>query len=528
MFDKSIFLATLLFLLIIPLTSSADWITKGTYSEKAGIDSLERLLVINDTQDNTYFGYGIIPLGDINDDGKDDIILARTHFTPLIKDSSFLYYGGNPPDGNPDAAFDNFTPFTFNIGDINGDGYDDLAREDYPAKIYLFYGGPLLDNIPDFTFTGVEAPYIPKAADIDDDGVLDLVLTEHPAGGNVYIYKMGATISDIPEYTIPALDPYYGCQVAILDFNGDGYADIAAAYMNTVDDIYKVLLYWGGPDFDTTPDFEIPGNADLFGNLTRPAGDFNGDGYDDLIIMGLANARFGVFFGGPDYDDQLDIPLNYRGSTSYFVPSTVDIAGDVNNDGYNDIIVGYMLDGLTGWFYLHLGGPDVDSIADVVLSDFDFLPESVNGYGKCLAGIGDFNGDGLDDFAVRSQTDVQVHWQSMVHIFSGWDNSTVDVPYDYEPTVPNAFKLNQNYPNPFNPTTTISFEIPNKTHAVLSIHNILGQQVARLIDKDLAAGSYNVKWNGTDGSNKPLASGVYLYRLTTDKAVYSKKMILMK
>ncbi len=524
---KSLFVFIIVFL--IPLCAYADWITKGTYSEKAGIDSLERLLVINDTQDNTYLGYGIIPLGDINDDGKDDIILCRTDFSVLTKDSSFLYYGGNPPEGNSDGAFENFTQLTFNIGDINGDGYDDLAESDgYTAEVSIYYGGPLLDDTPDFTFAGVWTSFIPKAADIDNDGVLDLVLTENLNGGNVYIYKLGPNIDDISEYTIIPIDPSYGRRAALLDFNGDGYADIACAHMNSRDDIFSVLLYWGGPDFDTTPDFEIPGNADLFGNLTRPAGDFNGDGYDDLIIMGLANARFGVYFGGPYYDAQLDVPLNYRGSTSYFVPTTVDIAGDVNNDSYNDIIVGYMLDGLTGWFYLHLGGPDVDSIADVVLSDFDFLPESVNGYGECLAGIGDFNGDGLDDFAARSQTDVQVLWQSMVHIFSGWDNTPVDVPYDYEPTMPSSFKLSQNYPNPFNPTTNISFDISYRSHVALTIHNILGQEVARLIDKELAAGSYNVRWNGTDNYGAPLGSGVYLYRLEADDAVYSKKMILMK
>ncbi len=516
-----------LFILIIPLISSADWVTQGVYSEKAGIDSLERLLVIHDYRDSTFLGDGIIPLGDINGDNYSDILICRgRRGYSWADDSCFLYYGGNPPDEIPDRIFGNFTKLTYNIGDINGDGYDDLARSDgLVQEIYIYYGGPDMDDIPDFTFTGVWA-YVGKPGDIDDDGVLDLVLTQDVNGGDVYIYKLGSDMDDIPDYIISNQTTGFGHRAVLIDYNGDGYKDLAvSSYYNH--DSYGIQFYWGGPDFDSNQNFEIPGSGSAFGEFLMPVGDFNGDGYEDLYIGGNSPQPYGIFLGGPDYDGELDIVTNKSRYGGYFVQTSVDIAGDINSDGYLDLIIGVYSDWFDSEIYGYLGGPDADSVADIML-DEDEMPEPESCLGWTVSGIGDFNGDGIDDFASRTQTEPFILWNSRVHIFSGWDNSTVDVPYDYEPTIPNSFKLYQNYPNPFNPTTTISFEIPYKTHAALTIHNILGQEVAQLIDKDLPAGTYNVKWNGTDNSNKPLASGVYLYRLATDEAMYSKKMILMK
>ncbi len=86
-----------------------------------------------------------------------------------------------------------------------------------------------------------------------------------------------------------------------------------------------------------------------------------------------------------------------------------------------------------------------------------------------------------------------------------------------------TFELEQNYPNPFNPSTTISFVIPGNQKVSLKIYNILGQEVATLVNKNLKAGKYNYTWNA-----KGMASGTYIYSLTTDKYQQAKKMILLK
>lgn len=90
--------------------------------------------------------------------------------------------------------------------------------------------------------------------------------------------------------------------------------------------------------------------------------------------------------------------------------------------------------------------------------------------------------------------------------------------------IPDNFKLYQNYPNPFNPTTTIEFDIPVQTKVVLKIYNLLGQEVAKLVNEELGAGRYEVKFDGSR-----IASGVYFYRITTGNGFsQSKKLLLLK
>lgn len=93
---------------------------------------------------------------------------------------------------------------------------------------------------------------------------------------------------------------------------------------------------------------------------------------------------------------------------------------------------------------------------------------------------------------------------------------------DFE-TIPVEFALEQNYPNPFNPTTSIQFAITNSGKYSLRVFNLLGQEVANLIDSELNPGIHKVSFNGGD-----LSSGIYLYRLTGNNVNLTKKMILIK
>ena len=88
---------------------------------------------------------------------------------------------------------------------------------------------------------------------------------------------------------------------------------------------------------------------------------------------------------------------------------------------------------------------------------------------------------------------------------------------------PSEFSLSQNYPNPFNPSTAINFSIAEKGFVTLKVFNLLGQEVALLVNEEKAAGHYNVNFNASQ-----LASGMYVYRLQTENFTSTKKMILMK
>ncbi len=96
-------------------------------------------------------------------------------------------------------------------------------------------------------------------------------------------------------------------------------------------------------------------------------------------------------------------------------------------------------------------------------------------------------------------------------------------------STPNKINLYQNYPNPFNPTTTIRYEISNLSNISLIIYDVLGKEIYRMIDdKEYNAGKYSVVWNGLRKDGSKAASGIYFYRLITDKQALSRSMILLK
>jgi hypothetical protein len=94
--------------------------------------------------------------------------------------------------------------------------------------------------------------------------------------------------------------------------------------------------------------------------------------------------------------------------------------------------------------------------------------------------------------------------------------------------LPAHYSLSQNYPNPFNPSTTIRFELPEAGHVALTVYNMSGQEVARLADESLGAGSYLAEWDGRDMSGELVSSGVYLYRLKAGEYTATRRMIMMK
>ena len=85
------------------------------------------------------------------------------------------------------------------------------------------------------------------------------------------------------------------------------------------------------------------------------------------------------------------------------------------------------------------------------------------------------------------------------------------------------FSLSQNYPNPFNPKTVVSFQLPVASHVVLTVYDLLGREVAVLVNGQNAPGSYEATFDGSG-----LASGVYIYRLQAGNFLVSKRLILLK
>jgi hypothetical protein len=93
---------------------------------------------------------------------------------------------------------------------------------------------------------------------------------------------------------------------------------------------------------------------------------------------------------------------------------------------------------------------------------------------------------------------------------------------------PERFALYQNYPNPFNPSTTLQYDVPHSSHVRITILDILGRPVKRLIDKDHPAGQYRTVWDATDDSGIPIAAGIYFCRMEAGTFVNVMKLALVK
>ena len=101
-------------------------------------------------------------------------------------------------------------------------------------------------------------------------------------------------------------------------------------------------------------------------------------------------------------------------------------------------------------------------------------------------------------------------------------SSTTDIS-NLDNQIPNRFSLGQNYPNPFNPSTRIQYQVSNGSQVSLKVYDVLGNQVATLVDEYKPAGSYEVDFKAIN-----LASGMYLYKIQAGSFVETKKMILLR
>lgn len=120
-------------------------------------------------------------------------------------------------------------------------------------------------------------------------------------------------------------------------------------------------------------------------------------------------------------------------------------------------------------------------------------------------------------------------WPSQVGFYANrFNDGTVGVAENRALTLPDRITLAPAWPNPFNPSTSLQFTLPRSAHVQLSVFDILGREVTRLADRDFAAGSHRLVWDGHSASGAPAASGLYLVRMKTPHEQRSRRVVLMK
>ena len=112
-----------------------------------------------------------------------------------------------------------------------------------------------------------------------------------------------------------------------------------------------------------------------------------------------------------------------------------------------------------------------------------------------------------------------------------YSESSVKLSVERELTIitPEDYKLSQNYPNPFNPTTTIQYTLPMRDKITVTIYNMLGQEVVRLMNnEEKPAGTYQLTWNGMDKNGAQVSSGMYFYSMSTPHMQKTMRMTFLK
>ena len=204
------------------------------------------------------------------------------------------------------------------------------------------------------------------------------------------------------------------------DVNDDGYEDIivaAAEWDSVLWWVSKAFIFFGGNPMDTVPDVILTGDYDGEARVeVSYAGDVNFDGFSDVVMSNHGTKGVRVFFGGNPMDTIYDVLLQNTPTRSF--ANSIAHAGDVNGDGFDDIVVGdYMTGNLNGSVAIFFGGPALDSLPDVVLRG-----NRHEGFGMQVAGGGDVNCDGYDDIVVGEWVNSEfASAAGKVYIFFGGD-----------------------------------------------------------------------------------------------------------
>ena len=354
----------------------------------------------------------------------DTVLAAITHIP------AFTVYGG--------SSVDNFGFSVSVAGDVNGDNVadilagapNDIARGSNSgsarvlsgvdgSEIYAFYG----ENPHDYFGVSVSA-----ATDLSGDGISDFIVGAYLVdsngrnSGTVYVYS-GADGVELYRLIGQGMDHSFGRSVSALgDLNGDGLTDFAVGAPHD-NDKGSIQVFSGA---DGTEIFKVYGNstADQFGWSVGDAGDINGDHIPDLIVGDYLSDVNGTDSGsahvlsGADGSELYTFYGNNSGDGFGF---SVNGAGDVNNDGFSDLIIGARFD--------DTGAPNGGSAR--VLSGatgqvlFEFFGASADAdMGYSVDGAGDVNSDGKDDLIVGVKKDNMFGAQSgSVRIYSGADGT---------------------------------------------------------------------------------------------------------
>ena len=317
------------------------------------------------------FGNSIV-LGDFNGDGYADVTVGAFNLTDGNKNTVSYYPGGSQgvstlPTVTLSSPAGSLNTFGWSLaaGDINGDGYVDLAVGDYDNGAVSIYNGGN-SGITSNPSTSINNPavnnrfgYSMDLGDLNGDGYADLVVGAYASGfGAAYIYSgTSSGLPSNPSQTItgPSGGSSFGSTLVVGDLNGDSYADVIVgkSVYDVASSTSSVYIFNGGATGTSShPSVTLSGYSVPNWNSGIAMGDFNGDGFQDLIVGGFGGL-FYLFNGSGTGVSTTPYATNHA------IPGAGNLnavaASDLNGDGRADIIVGVPSNTALGSVYLYGG-----------------------------------------------------------------------------------------------------------------------------------------------------------------------------
>ncbi|GMU87432.1 MAG: hypothetical protein AMXMBFR48_26730 [Ignavibacteriales bacterium] len=397
---------------------------------------------VESNQTQALFGYSVSTAGDINGDGYGDVIVGAYFFDngQTNEGSAFVYHGSASglstsanwtAESNQELA--NLGYSVAIAGDVNGDGYSDVIVGAYnydndqsnEGRAYVYHGSASgLSSVENWSAEGNSYNSnfgfsVCTAGDVNGDGYGDVIIgaiyyDNGEAGeGKAFVFHGSASgLSSTPNWTAEGNQVYvhFGFSVSTAgDVNGDGYGDVivGARWFDNghIDEGIAFVYHGSAGGLSTTENWTAEGNEHEteFGYSVSTAGDVNGDGYTDVIIgsyyysNGSPNeGRADVFHGSAG---GLSTIANWsvESNRAYgYLGASVATAGDVNGDGYSDVIVGSYTSYKGRALLYHGSASGLNTY-----SNWEYESDHADGrYGYSVSTAGDVNGDGFSDVIV--------------------------------------------------------------------------------------------------------------------------------
>ncbi|MEO6541683.1 MAG: FG-GAP-like repeat-containing protein, partial [Ferruginibacter sp.] len=407
------------------------------YFGSAGGINIIAVAILESNQVNAQMGRGVASAGDVNGDGYSDVIAGAPLFNNTENDegAAFVYHGSasgiNTTATTSLQGDESLAQFGFSVssaGDINGDGFSDVIvgapdynlGEQYEGVAFVYHGSATgistafaiaLANFEGSAFFGTS---VASAGDVNGDGFGDVIIGACGSGfhGAAYVYHGSAIGISILGATLTVSQPgaFFGSAVASAgDVNGDGFSDVvvgAPYFDNGMSDEGAAFIYLGsaaGINNIAATTLECNQAFAHMGNAVASAGDINGDGYSDVIIGAYSYSGQGaafVFHGTATGIPVLSATLTIAQPGADF-GNAVSSAGDVNGDAFSDVVVGapYFDNGMSdeGAAFIYHG-----SATGVNISASETVESNqANAHmGKAVSSAGDVNGDGYSDVVV--------------------------------------------------------------------------------------------------------------------------------